>query len=133
MNTLRAKDQRDTRIQNGSVLLMARIVDREGVCIRPANVRGVEYSLLELDPCWPNSLNLVAGCCAVPLDVDEVLFDLPEVDELWTVDAVGYNFRHEIDWGHTARFPNAGFQYEVHYQLTLACGTRTCVRFCLRC
>ena len=33
------------------------------------------------------------------LDVDDVVLDSLANDELWTVDDVGYNFRHEINVG----------------------------------
>jgi hypothetical protein len=130
---LRTSGHRDTSFLNGSAVLMARIVDRDGVCIEPANVRATEYSVYELDPWWPNQLNVVPGRSSVPVDVDDVLIDALEVGDLWTVDAAGYNFRHEIDFGRGRPFPKAGFQYEVCYKITFASGEATNVRFQLRC
>jgi hypothetical protein len=129
---LHAYRRRDTEFLNGSAVLMARIVNRDGVCIEPGNVRAIEYSVYELDPCWPHHLNVVSSRSSVPLDVDDVLFDALDVGDLWTVDAAGYNFRHEIDFGPTARSPRSAYRYEVHYQMTLAGGQKTCVRFQIR-
>jgi hypothetical protein len=127
---LRANGYRDTAVQDGCAILMARIVDRNGMNIQQADVSAIEYWLCDLDPCWPNNLHVVTGHAEVSLDVEDVLFDELQVDDPWTVDAVGYNFRREFGLGN--RFQRTGVAYEVRYQITLVSDEQTVLRFQLR-
>jgi hypothetical protein len=122
-----AISHRGTAVENGWAVLMARLIDRNGASIRQGDVSAVRYSLFELDPCWPNSLNIVAGHAEVPLDVEEVLFNELQVDDVWAVDGVGYNFRHEFELG--GAVAKAGFDFEARYQIILATGRQAIVRF----
>jgi hypothetical protein len=118
---------------SGSIVLMARIVDRAGAAIRPADVLAIDYSASEVDPYWPEQLTAVRGHRAVPLAVGEVLFDALQGGRSWSVDEVGYNFRHEIRFARGRTLPTNDARYEVVYQLTLFNGRRITVRFKLRC
>jgi hypothetical protein len=120
-------------VLNGSAVLLARLVDRAGRGVPMSGIRAIEYSLYEIDPWWPNHLTVVAGHDAVSVDIGEVIFDTLQLDGLWTVDSVGYNFRHELSLGDRTRFPQPGFQYEMCYWFTLADGQKTAVRLQLRC
>jgi hypothetical protein len=123
----RANAHRDIAAQSGWAVLMARIVDRSGVCLHPADVVAIEYTLRKFHPYWPNFCDVVAGQSGLPLDVDQVLFDELQVDDVWAVDAMGYNFRHAIDLRHTRRFSET--YYEARYEITLAGGQRAVIRF----
>ncbi len=112
---------------------MARIVDRVGAAIRPPDVVAVEYSAYEVDPYWPEQLTVMRGHHAVPLATRDVLFDSPQVGRYWSLDDVGYNFRHELTFDCRERLPKAEQRFEVVYQLTMRNGCRTTVRFKLRC
>lgn len=127
-----AKDTHGTAFKNGTALLMARIVDSAGANVQQAGIAAIEYSILELDPCLPDQQTPVAGHDGVELDVEGVIFNALQTGGLWTVDDVGYNFRHEIDVTETEAFPKAGAQYQVRYQLTPTTGQKTIVRFQLR-
>jgi hypothetical protein len=127
-----AKDIHGTAFKNGTALLMARIVDTAGSPIQQSGVASLEYSIFELDPNLPDELTAIAGHDAVELDVADVIFNIPQTGGLWTVDDVGYNFRHEIDVTETEAFPKAGAQYQVRYVLTPTTGQKTIVRFQLR-
>ena len=117
------------RLASGSVVLMARIVDGDGMAIRRSEVIAVEYSLYEVDACWPEQLTAVRGGRAVPLAVGDVLFDSPQIGHFWSVDEVGYNFRHEVDFGWDQPLAKTGWCYEVVYQLTMTTGQTANVRF----
>ena len=119
-------------VGRGLAVLMARIVDSDGVAIRPSDVSAIEYSVYELDPFWPEQLSVMRGHRAVRLDVGDVLFDSLQVGRCWGIDDVGYNFRHEIQLVQERPVSNAEYGYEVLYQLTLCNGRRTSVRFKLR-
>jgi hypothetical protein len=66
------------------------------------------------------------------LAVANFVFDSTQLDELWTLDDIGYNFRHEIQVDGHHRFPKPGFHYQVRYRLTDSNGKTTVVRFQLR-
>jgi hypothetical protein len=124
-----AKEKSRTVFENCAAILMARLVDACGLPIQPADIRAIDCTIYEIDPCWPHSLTLVNRYNAVFLAVAAVVFDSLQTDELWSVDDVGYNFRHEINFDGHERFPKPGFQYQVRYGLTNAHGERTIVRF----
>jgi len=121
-----------TEVQHCSVILMARIVDRNGAPIRRSDIRAIEYSVFELYFRRPENLSAVRGQEAVALDVTEVVFDSPQIGDLWTVDARGYNFRHQIYFDRNQKFPKAGRRYEVRYEVTLSSGQQAVIRFRLR-
>jgi hypothetical protein len=127
-----AKDIHGTAFKNGSAVLMARIVDAAGANVQQAGIAAIEYSIYELDPCRPDVLVAVAGHDGVSLSVASVIFNALQTGGLWTVDDVGYNFRHEINISTNEAFPKAGVQYQVRYELTPASGQKTIVRFQLR-
>jgi hypothetical protein len=127
-----AKDIYGTVFRNGSAVLMARIVDANGVNVQQAGVAAIEYSIFELDPVRPDHLAVVAGHDAVVLDVSGVVHNSLQTGGLWTVDDVGYNFRHDIDVTVAEAFPKAGLDYQVRYELTPTIGQKTIVRFHLR-
>jgi hypothetical protein len=112
---------------------MARIVEGAGAAIRLSDVVAVEYSAYEVDPFWPEQLTALRGHRAVPLATRDVLFDSPQIGRFWTLDDVGYNFRHELAFDSGEMLANAEQRYEVTYQLTMATGGRMTVRFKLRC
>jgi hypothetical protein len=127
-----ANDIFGTAFKNGSAILMARIVDAAGANVQQAGLDAIEYSIFELDPCRPDNLTAVAGHDGVSLTVADVIFNALQTGGLWTVDAIGYNFRHEIDVSTTEAFPKAGVQYQVRYELTPTTGQKAIVRFQLR-
>jgi hypothetical protein len=128
----RAKDIFGTAFKNGSAVLLARIVDATGANVQQAGLSAIAYTIFELDPCQLDQLTTVTGHTGVALTVASVIFNALQTGGLWTVDEVGYNFRHEIDVGTSAAFPKAGVQYQVRYELTPTSGQKTIVRFQLR-
>jgi len=127
-----ANDIFGTAFKNGSAVLMARIVDSAGDYVQQSGIASIKYTVYELDPCRPDSLAAVAGHDAQSLNVADVVFNSLQTGGLWTVDAVGYNFRHEIDVSQNEAFPKAGVQYQVRYEMTPTAGQKTIVRFQLR-
>lgn len=127
-----AKDIYGTAFKNGTAVLMARIVDAAGANVQQAGLAAIKYSVLELDPCRPDQLVAVTGHNGVTLTVSNVVFNALQTGGLWTVDEVGYNFRHEIDVSSSEAFPKAGAHYQVRYELTPTAGQKSIVRFQLR-
>jgi hypothetical protein len=116
-------------LASGSIVFMARIVDGAGAAIRPLDVIGLEYSAYEVDPFWPEQLTVMRGHHAVPLAARDVLFDSPLVGRFWSLDDVGYNFRHELMLESREPWPNSEHRFEVAFQLTMVKGGRSIVRF----
>lgn len=122
----------DTVFENGMAVLMARIVDNAGACVRRLQVAAIGYSIYELDRRDPEELSVVVGHDRVPLDVDEVFLDGLEAGGLWNVDVAGYNFRHEIYATEDESFPKRGARYEIRYMFIPKFGDPMFVRFYVR-
>ena len=127
-----ASDILGTAFKNGSAILMARIVDSAGAYIQQSGVSAIKYSIYELDPCRPDNVAAVTGHDAVSLIVSSVVYDTLQTGGLWTIDAVGYNFRHQISVNQNEAFPKAGTLYQVRYELTPTTGQKSIIRFQLR-
>jgi hypothetical protein len=100
-----------------AVVVFARIVDDRGRRIVCADVAAICYSIYAVDV--HSGLRIARlSDIALPLEVRDVLFDRLVRDRRWTVDDVGYNFRHEVEVGdHVMRFGIDG-NIELVYELT---------------
>ena len=63
------------------------------------------------------------------LDEADIIFDTLQDDASWTIDDIGYNFRHTIDVCTNQAFPIAGRRYLVEYRLWPALGDVIIARF----
>jgi hypothetical protein len=129
---LRVQRKFDRPVLNRSVFLLARIVDCAGMSVQRIDVEAIEYSLYELDPYRPNNCAAVRGHQAIKLPVQRVIIDSLHTGQ-WTVDDVGYNFRHKINFNQDEPFARAGMLYDVRYDLTLTSRHFASMRFCIRC
>ena len=118
-----------TAFKNGSVTLLARIVGPGGGNVLPANVNTVKYAVYLLDDQNADSRTAVSGHTDVTLPVANVIFNTLQTDAIWTVNTVGYNFRHVLDVSADPAFAVAGRRYLVEYQLAPAVGQMILVRF----
>lgn len=126
-----AQDIRGTVFQNGTAVLMARVVGPDGDPIETADVSSIRYSIYEINHLDPGDLSVVAGHEDVALTVGNVIYDTLQTGGLWTVDATGYNFRHEVDVSSDPAFPNAHADYQVRYEVTPTSGQVVVFRFLL--
>ena len=124
-----ANDTHGTAFKHGSATLLARVVGADGVNLVQADVAAIEYSIYLLDDGDPDARTAVSGHSEVALEVAGVVFDELQNDALWTVDAVGYNFRHVLDVATDPAFAVAGRRYLVEFQLTPAAEQVILVRF----
>ena len=118
-----------TAFRNGSITLLARIVGLGGGNILPADINAVKYTVFLLDDQNADSRTAVAGHNDVTLPVAGVIFNALQTDAVWTVDTIGYNFRHVLDVSVSPAFAVAGRRYLVEYRLTPAVGQMILVRF----
>lgn len=118
-----------TAFKNGSVTLLARIVGQSDGNVLPADINTITYSVCLLDDQNPDSRTAVAGHTGVALPVADLIFNTLQTDAIWTVDTIGYNFRHVLGVSTHPAFAVAGRRYLVEYQLTPAVGQMILVRF----
>ncbi len=118
-----------TAFKNGSATLLARVVGADGAPIVSADLSAIRYSVYLLDDQDPDSRTPVTGHAGAVMPVADTVLDALQQDALWTVDQVGYNFRHVLDVSAAPAFSIAGRRYLVEFQLTPRCGQVILVRF----
>ena len=127
-----ASDFYGTVFERGSALLMARVTTADGQAITRADLASARYTIYKLDPC-ENELGIpVTGHDSAALVVDDILFDSMQTGDPWTIDAEGYNFRHELDVSTNEGFPTTNRDYQVRYELTPNLGQKVIFRFQLK-
>ncbi|MGD0516483.1 MAG: hypothetical protein ABSA26_03025 [Thermoguttaceae bacterium] len=124
-----AMDIYGTAFKNGSATLMARIVGAAGVNIAQADIATIRYSVYLLDEQDPDGRTPVYGHSQITLPVYQVVFNSLQTDATWTVDAIGYNFRHVLDISVHPAFAVADRKYLIEYALTPLAGQIILVRY----
>ncbi len=124
-------EQRATRRPH-TIVLLARLVDRDGDAIAPADIRSIECTVRRLD-CGSEC----AGCrrCQIArgsLPVSEVILDDLRHAGDWTESGEPFNFRHEFPAPSGVACCGAGARYEIQYLVTKTTGERTLIRFRIR-
>jgi hypothetical protein len=114
-------------------VLTARLVDAARRRLQPIAVGSITYSLRLVDARKNGGQQPAAGHEEGVLDVRDVIFDTLQTGEDWTVDDIGYNFRHRI----SLRTENESFcwravRYEIRYEIILATGEKSVVVFRVR-
>jgi hypothetical protein len=124
-----AADIYGTAFKHGSVTLLARLVGQDGTDVVQADIASAKYSVYLLDDQDADSRTAVTGHSEVALSVADVVFDTLQHDALWTVDEIGYNFRHALDVSEHQAFTTAGRRVLVEFELTPSAGQVILVRF----
>ena len=117
-----ARDIPGMAFKNASLVLLARVMGSSGRPVTSAELSGASYTIYRLDAGDPDSETPVAGHSGQALGVGAIIFDVLQVDDLWDVDVVGYNFKHTIDVSSQQAFATAGVFYRVRYELTVVGG-----------
>ncbi len=128
-----AKDIQGTVFQQASATFMARVEDSAGVQLNQAAVAAITYTVSEIIQGKPHVQRSIVGHEDGVLDKTVVVFNTLQNDSTWTVDSVGYNFRHEIDVSQFEAFLKAGEVYQVRYEVTPTTGQKIVFRFRVRC
>jgi hypothetical protein len=124
-----AHDIHGTVFKNGSATLLARVVGAAGTPIARADVASIRYTVYLLDHHDPDRQMPLAGHIGVPLAVAEAVYDIVQIDALWTRDTVGYNFKHVLDVSSHQAFPTAGRGYRIVYEIAPTNGQVILLRF----
>lgn len=127
-----AADIRGTVFKNGSAVLLARIVGPNDDAVVDSELQQLRYSVLQVDHASHDSLIPISGHEDVELVVGDVFYDSLQTGGPWSVDAVGYNFRHELDISTNQAFPVAGLSYQVRYEATPVVGQPIVWRYLVR-
>ncbi len=123
-----ARDIYGTVFRNGTLTALARVLGANAAPIVPADIAALSYSLFLLGD-DPDERHPIAGHHAVELSPTQVLFDALRTDPLWTVDPLGYNFRHTPDVTTHDAFAIGGRNYLLEYRLAPVSGQPIIVRF----
>ena len=127
--------------KNSSPVFMSRVVDTEGEVITLSDISGqtidsssseecdlpVTYSVYLLDDQDADDRTVVTGHDGVELNAEDVIFDDLQISAAWTIDTVGFNFRHQIDGCPNGPFTIAGRRYLVEYKFQTAGGGKVIV------
>ena len=118
-----ASDIHGVVFKNGSATLLARVVGAGGAAITQATISAIKYTIYLLDANDPDAGTAVDGHTDVAVSpVSSVIFDALQTDDLWDVDATGYNFKHQLDVSTNALFSTAGRWYKIVVTITPASG-----------
>ena len=128
-----ATDIYGTVHKGGTTTCMARVVGEDATAIDQATVDTAAYSVFLLDEHDPDSRTVIDGHDNESLTVSQIIFNSLQTDDRWTIDDVGYNFRHTIDISAADAFTTAGRNYLVEYRLMPSSGQVIIVRFRLYC
>jgi hypothetical protein len=93
------------------IVVLARLVDADGRLVRARDVAAIHYTLYEVLRIGRDGARIFTIRAYGDVNVTEVLSDTLRSDKHWTVDAFGYNFRHDID----VSALRLAEQFEVHY------------------
>jgi len=118
--------------RDGSATLLARAVGGTGSPLVQADVASAQYTVYLLDEKNPDTWTPVTGHTNVSVPIDALIFDTLQTDNLWTVDATGYNFRHVLDVSAQPAFAIAGQSYLIVFELTPTIGQVILLRFRLK-
>lgn len=116
-----------------SVVVMARLIDRQGHIVGPEAIDSIEYSVYRIDEPGIGGNHAEMMCDGEPVCVADVIFPEPRREPSWDADGARFNFRHcfTIPNRGTSRFVDGG-RYDVHYLITQITGETTIVRFRIR-
>ncbi len=128
-----AKDIQGTAFQNATAAFLARVEDSSGSQLTQANVSAVSYTVSEVDNDCGDRSPAVVGHENVSLSKTDVVYNTLQTDTTWTVDAIGYNFRHELDVSQHEAFAKVGQVYQVRFEVTPTSGQKIVFRFRVRC
>ena len=128
-----ATDVYGTVQKGGTLTCLARIVDENAAAIDQSGVSTATYSVFLLDEHDPDGRTVVSGHDGKPLAVASIIFNSLQTDARWTIDDIGYNFRHTIDVSTDSAFAVAGRNYLVEYRLAPPTSQVIIARFRLNC
>jgi hypothetical protein len=114
--------------KHGTITTLARVLGAANAPVVQTDIASISYTIYLLDSRDPDNWTPVTGHSSVALTVSAVVFNTLQTDAAWTTDAIGYNFRHEIDISVNQAFNAAGSKYLVEYRFVPNTGQAILVR-----
>lgn len=118
--------------QSYSVVLMARLVDRDGRLVLPNAIGSIDCSIYQVGGTDSREVRRTALLLSQPLCVPEVMVDTLKRGPDWNADESGFNFRHRFVIPRGVAQLTDGSRFEVRYVITQLSGERTAIRFCIK-
>lgn len=125
---MQATEAVGTAFSTGSATLMARIVNDEDAMIVQADIASGDYTVYRLDPTGLAADTPIAWHSARALVIADCIFDTLRNDAIWTIDTIGFNFRHVLDVRTSEAFATPG-TYRVVVRLRPLVGQVIIVRY----
>jgi hypothetical protein len=113
---------------NASATLLARVVDYDGTYITQSDISSASYTITEVNSDGTDG-DPVTGHNNVSVPVSNLIYDTLQTDNTWTIDDIGYNFRHVLDISTNPAFPAPNKRYRVTFTLTPYSGQKIVVRY----
>lgn len=115
-----------------TIVLLARLVDRDGNAIGPADIRSIECTVYRVD-----DAGVPHRCDDLELDtqslrVAEVIDNDWQHAGDWTASGEPFNFRHELPAPSDTIGAGAATRFEIRYLIMQTTGECTVVRFHIR-
>ena len=123
-------------LENGTLVMMARVDNESAALITQANVSAVEYTVYLLDenyPDNPDTRTAITDHTAVAVAKASCVFDTLQTGGFWTIDETGYNFKWTLAINVTQAFTIAGRRYLVCWTITPTSGQAIRFDFLPRC
>ncbi len=105
-------------VASNALVLMARVVDGDGLPLSPSQVERIAYSIRVENVEALSSGVCLSECHDEPLDVAEVLRGSLSLKG-WEIDSAGHNFRHVLRLPSRMALDGTEIRYEVCYRLVL--------------
>ena len=108
--------------KDGSLLLLARVVNWAAEYITLASISSIAYTVSLVDEDDEDVATAVTGHNGEAIAKADAVFDTLQTGDIWTVDDTGYNFKYQIDVSTDAAFSERGRTYLVEVVITPTSG-----------
>ena len=116
----------------GTLVLLARLVDRDGDAIGADDIRSIEFVVHRLDCAGEREARAPANSIRQRVSVAEVIVDDWRQAGDWTPSGDPFNFCHELPLPTELLRGGEPARLEIEYLITHTTGERTFVRFRIR-
>lgn len=113
--------QTESICQGSDVVYLARIRGLDAQFITQASLTSITLKVFKDSKASAKSPTLTEV-----VGISTSVFDTLQVDDFWTKDTTGYNFRHQVSGN---AFPRGGLKYVLEYDFVPVIGGRFFLRF----
>ena len=125
-------EHRAAVFRDGSCTCLARILGEDAEVITQATIDSITYTVSLIDPDDEDADTDVENHADSVLTVSDTISDILQLDDRWTLDEIGYNFRHVLDVSEHLAFGVRAREYRIRYKLQPVSGQVIIVDFRVR-